>query len=117
MNLCLLAYTLVELLALGVVQIPESLFQAICGRPWYHRLAPSIGQMRTMIQLLVTRTGIFDATTQSRLEAKNPNAFWRRLTAQRQFPYFAGLCRASQNGLRKTKNIKKVRKYSKTSRM
>ena len=89
MNLCLLAYTLVELLSLGVIPVSQGLFHAVCDRPWYHRLAPSIGQMRTMIQLFASRaTGIFNAKVNSRLESKNPEAFYRRLAAQRQFPYF-----------------------------
>jgi hypothetical protein len=89
MNLCLLAYTLVELLSLGVIPVSQDLFHAVCDRPWYRRVAPSIGQMRTMIQLFASRaTGIFNAKRNSRLEAKNPGAFYRRLAAQRQFPYF-----------------------------
>ena len=89
MNLCLLAYTLVELLSLEVIPVSQALFHAVCDRPWYHRAAPSIGQMRTMIQLFASRaTGIFNAKANTRLEAKNPEAFYRRLAAQRQFPYF-----------------------------
>ena len=98
MNLCLLAYTLVELLSLGVIPISQALFHAICDRPWYHRNAPSIGQMRTLIQLLASRTiGIFNAKRNPHLEAKNPEAFYRRLAAQRQFPYFSEVPAGSLN--------------------
>jgi hypothetical protein len=88
MNLCLLAYTLVELLSLRVIAVSQALYHAVCDRPWYYRNAPSIGQMRSMIQLLASRaTGIFNAKRNSRLEVKNPEAFYRQLAAQRQFPY------------------------------
>ena len=98
MNLCLLAYTLVELLSLSVMPVSQALFHAVCDRPWYRRKAPSIGQMRTMIQLFASRaTGIFNAKANSRLEAKNPEAFYRRLAAQRQFPYFAKVSAESLN--------------------
>lgn len=98
MNLCLLAYTLVEVLSLGVTGASQTLFHAVCDRPWYHRNAPSIGQMRNMIQLLASRAlGIFNAKVNSRLEAKNPGTFYRRLAAQRQFPYFSKVSTESLN--------------------
>jgi hypothetical protein len=98
MNLCLLAYTLVELLSLGVIPVSQALFHAICDRPWYHRKAPSIGQMRTLIQLLASRTfGIFNAKTYLRLETKNPGDLYRRLAAQRQFPCFPKISAESLN--------------------
>ncbi len=98
MNLCLLAYTLVELLSLGMIPVSQALFHAVCDRPWYRRLAPSIGQMRTMIQLFASKTtGIFNAKVNSRLESKNLAVFYRRIAAQRQFPYFPAALAESLN--------------------